>query len=85
MVLGSLIKGLSAEGIWPIREPPYDGITFNKLITVIADLKVMSLCDEIDSHVGIPTSPSGHGLHISFLNKALSVADKVTGLDINTF
>jgi len=87
MVLGSLIKRLSAEGVWPIKEPPYDDIAFNELATVIADLKAVSLCDEIDSHVGIPIAPSGHGLHISFLflNEALSVADKVTGLDINTF
>jgi hypothetical protein len=84
MVLGSL-KRLSAEGVWPIREPPYDGVAFNELATVIADLKAVSLCDEIDSHVGIPISPSGHGLHILFLTEALSVSDKVTGLDINTF
>jgi len=86
MVLGSLIKGLSAAGVWPIQEPPYDGITFNELASVIADLKAVSLCDEIDSYVGIPISPSGgHALHILFSYKALSVADKVTGLDINTF
>jgi hypothetical protein len=85
MVLGSLIKRMSAEGVWPIRGPPYDGIAFNELAPVIADLKAVSLCDEIDSHVGIPISPSGHGLHIQFWNEAVSVADKVTGFDINTF
>ncbi|PMD57210.1 uncharacterized protein K444DRAFT_632344 [Hyaloscypha bicolor E] len=50
MVLGSLIKGLSAAGVWPIQEPPYHGITFNELASVIADLKAVSLCDEIDSY-----------------------------------
>jgi hypothetical protein len=85
MVLGSLIKGLSAEGVWPIPEPPYEGITFNELATKIAYLKVVSLCDEIDSYNGIPIAPSGHGLRISLIDKVESVADKVTGLDINAF
>jgi hypothetical protein len=84
MILGYLIKGLSAAGLWPVPEPPYEDITFSQLVVHIEGLEIVSLCDKMDpdsSH----QLPKGHRLLDSFLDQVDSVEAKLTGLDIKAF
>jgi hypothetical protein len=45
LLLGSLIKGSAAIGIWPKPNPPYHGIVFKNLATQIRELKVFDVCN----------------------------------------
>jgi hypothetical protein len=91
IVLGSLIKTLAANGLWPIPEPPYKDITITDVLLKIFKLTIVSLCDESGSTVGkklIPPafhSAKGHGLRHLLEDEACAIYSNLTGLDLKTF
>lgn len=80
MVLGSLIKSLSTAGIWPIPEPPYEGVTFSQLVDSIEGLEIVSLCDKTNPD-GSHLAARGHRLNNSFLEQLYRIEGKITGLE----
>ncbi len=45
-VLGSLIKGSAAIGIWPNPKAPYGNITFKSLASQIREMKLLDSCED---------------------------------------
>ncbi|KAH0538932.1 hypothetical protein FGG08_004523 [Glutinoglossum americanum] len=45
MVLGGLTKGMASIGLLPPPIPPYEGLSFTKLVGGIRDMQLPALCD----------------------------------------
>lgn len=47
MVLESLIKGLSAAGVYPLPKRPYNGISYANLSKVLQSITFPSMCESM--------------------------------------
>ena len=48
MVLGSFLRGLSAAGLWPCPDLPYESQSIFNVSSQLANLRMSSLCERVD-------------------------------------
>ncbi|KAF8865160.1 hypothetical protein BDZ45DRAFT_581276 [Acephala macrosclerotiorum] len=87
MILGTLMKGLSGKGLWPLPKAPYEGISILKFSKQVRDLKILSLCDDgrfYGKSFSNPDLPA-HGLTKRLTKEADKIEDGARGLHIHEF
>ena len=91
LVLGTLLRGASQAGLWPVPSPPYTKASFNNVATAINGLAIESLCDS-ESRQAYPSSgmfrpsSSAHGMKDYFAAKTAQIStEHVNGLTIRTY
>ncbi|KUJ15851.1 uncharacterized protein LY89DRAFT_670390 [Mollisia scopiformis] len=68
-VLGTLIKGLATQDLWPLPKAPYEGLSFDTVVTRVRDAKFNAPCTE---------------KHFTPSFKANKVEKDMDGLDLDT-
>jgi predicted DNA-binding protein len=81
-VLGSLLKGSAAIGIWPRPEVPYHGITFKSLASQVREMQVLDNCNQRDRYY---SSGNGHGVKDAIEASIRSLEDQFCGLKLGSF
>ena len=87
LMLGSLLRGSAAMGIWPAPSPPFSAMSWKSTASRIRDLKVVSVCDEFYSHsTWNPKAPDpSHGVKASILEVIDTLEERMTGLELASF
>lgn len=60
MLLGSLMKGLSSNQMWPLPTAPYDGLSILGTAKKVQGLRLLSICETPFYSMDPPPAP-GHG------------------------
>lgn len=81
IVLGSLLKGSAAIGIWPRPEVPYRGITFKGLASQVREMKVLDSCNQRD---GYYSSGNRHRVKDAIEASIGSLEDHFCGLKLGS-
>src|SRR6185437_4794642 len=82
LLLGSLIKSLSTHGLWPLPRAPYDGLSILKVTQQARELKIYAICDQDRFFTFNPPLSPGHGWVQWLQDKANTVVQTATGLDL---
>jgi len=85
IILGSLIKALIGEGLWPTPKPPYKDLTFGEIASKIEGLRIVSLCGKIEIPRAGLSTPEGHELQQSVAEEIAFLEEHLDVLDINAF
>lgn len=92
MILGTLIKGLSEQKMWPLPGSPYYLSSFESIATVVRDLTITSLCDAMHTLEGHPwdfapvvLGHDAHGQGRRMCEEIKGVEDGIEGLDLGSF
>jgi hypothetical protein len=83
MILGSLVRGSNAIGLWPIPTEPFDGLIFCKILEQIRTIWIFDLCDIDGSNY--KGSHDAHGVRDRLVASMNSLEDTLCGLDIWAF
>jgi hypothetical protein len=83
MILGSLVRGSDAIGLWPIPTEPFASLIFCEILEQIRTIQIFDLCD-IDGN-RYRKSHAAHGVRDHFVASMNSLEDKLCGLDIWDF
>lgn len=83
LLLGSLIKGAAAIGIWPKRNAPYHGIVFKDLANQVRELKVFDVCNH--SFGKYQSSSDAHGVKDSIEASVSALEGAMSGLNLGDF
>jgi hypothetical protein len=84
MVLGSLLKSLLKEGLWPPPISPYGHHTLDDICFSIQCLDMVSLCDQLQPP---KNSSSGecHGLSAKIRDNVEEQRERISGFDLQNF
>lgn len=80
IVLGSLLKGSAATGIWPRPTIPYHDITFKSLASQIREMQVLDTCKHRDRYYKF-----SHGVKDAIEASIRSLEDEFCGLKLDSF
>ncbi|CZR60556.1 uncharacterized protein PAC_10452 [Phialocephala subalpina] len=84
LILGSLIKGLSAHDMWPLPMSPYDGVSLLRLLNKVRNLTIIATCDDTLFGKFSGSSPdSSHGWAKKLKDEADRVEKAAGGLDLD--
>jgi hypothetical protein len=87
LILGSLLKSASVNGLWPPPSHPYIGHTFSGIITKARSLEITALCEEPLSQFssGYVNIVSSHGVKQSICAQMDALEANINGLDLKAF
>ena len=87
LILGSLLKSASANGLWPPPSYPYTGHTFSGIITRARLLEITALCEEPFSQYssGNGNIVPSHGVKQSICAQMDALEANINGLDLKAF
>jgi len=83
LILGSLIKGSAAIGIWPDIDAPYHGIVFQELATQVRELRVFDVCNQ--ARRSYQSCPDAHGVKDSIQASMNALQGAMCGLNLEDF
>ena len=86
MLLGSLLRSATIQGVWPVPAPPYDNTSFSELADKIENLDVNALCDRISKvKINGEFPQAAHGLKALITQRITALEETLSGLDIDEF
>jgi hypothetical protein len=86
MLLGSLLRSATIQGVWPAPAPPYDNTSFGELADKIENLDVNGLCDKISKvRINGKFPQAAHGLKELITQRITALEETLSGLDIDEF
>jgi hypothetical protein len=80
MALGSLTRGLSKAGLWPLSEAPFPTVHFKQMSQSNHNIKIIDLCEE-EGHALI-NAGTAHGNKTVLDDKIKALEGQLCGLDI---
>jgi hypothetical protein len=83
LLLGSLIKGSAAIGIWPRIPSPYPGIVFQDLATQVRELRVFDVCNQ--ARRSYQSCSDAHGVKDSIHASMSALEGAMGGLNLEDF
>lgn len=83
LLLGSLIKGSAAIGIWPNIPSPYYGIVFQDLATQVRELRVFDVCNQ--ARRSYQSCSDAHGVKDSIHASMSALEGAMGGLNLEDF
>ncbi len=83
VVLGSLIKGSVAIGIWPRPEDPYEGMTLKNLVSQIRQLQIFDECNPPARRYNY--SGISHGVKDAIVASIKSLEGQFCGINLAFF
>lgn len=84
-MLGSLLRGSSAIGIWPMPVSPYIGLSWSTLSSRIRKMQITSACETFCNDTRIIPRGAAHGIKASIAEKLDSLETQMAGLEIESF
>ncbi|KAL5321940.1 hypothetical protein ACEPPN_009905 [Leptodophora sp. 'Broadleaf-Isolate-01'] len=75
MIVGSMLKSASSQGLWPLPLAPYPGRSIKQTAEETRKLKLVAMCDAPFNYWGQSSPLPAHGV-IKYLHDAASRAEK---------
>ena len=86
MLLGTLLKSATVDGLYPAPPSPYKEISFSKLVELARNLKVEALCDRLSRiQINGKYPEPMHGFKARVEEKIKELEERLSGLDIKRF
>ncbi|KAE9378227.1 hypothetical protein N431DRAFT_435400 [Stipitochalara longipes BDJ] len=87
LILGSLLKSASMNGLWPPPPHPYIGHTFSGIVTRARSLEITAFCEEPLStfSTGPGNIVPSHGVKQSICAQMDTLEGNMNGLELKTF